>query len=293
MRFRKILCPIDFSAGSRNAMLTAVRIAKAHACELIVAHAWTLSSTAVAGEILYPAELVKQIVDDNDRRLESAAEEARALGAPRVTAKMIDGEPWAMLVEYAEADPTIDLIVLGTHGRTAIARVFLGSVAEMVVRHAPCSVLVVPHECKPAPFERILCSTDFSDSSRLALSLALDLEPVASRAVTLLHVIEPPRVYAGEIGADVHTGLGASSQKLLAGWGREAIASHPATVASFVRIGRPGTQVLAMLGEDNAFDLIAVGSRGRTGFRRMLLGSVAERVVRQAGRPVLVARARR
>jgi nucleotide-binding universal stress UspA family protein len=293
MTLRKILCPIDFSAGSRKALVTAAGIAKTHACELVVAHAWSLGTTAVSGEFLYPVELVKGLLEDNERALAAAVEDARKLGAPRVTPKMIDGEPWMTLVQAADADPEIDLIVIGTHGRTGIARAFLGSVAEMVVRHAPCSVLAVPHEGEPARFARILCPVDFSDSSRLALDLALALDPVPDRSVTLLHVIEPPRIYSAERAVDVHPGLGGESYKVLEAWGAEATAKQPAKLSTVVRIGRPGTQVLAMLGEEKSFDLVALGSHGRTGFQRMLLGSVAERVVRHAARPVLVARARR
>ncbi|HET9990861.1 MAG TPA: universal stress protein, partial [Kofleriaceae bacterium] len=142
-------------------------------------------------------------------------------------------------------------------------------------------------------FARILCPVDFSDSSRLALELALELDPVPDRTVTLLHIIEPPRIYGGESRMNVHPGLGGESQKLLETWGAAATAKQPAKLATLVRIGRPSTQVLAVLGEDDAFDLVAVGSHGRTGLQRMVLGSVAERVVRHAGRPVLVARARR
>ncbi|MEP6860366.1 MAG: universal stress protein [Deltaproteobacteria bacterium] len=293
MSFRKILCPIDFSAGSRKAMVLAARLAKIHGSELVVAHSWFLPPGSVAGEFVYPVELVKGQVEDNDRALALAVEEVRSLGVPRVSSRMSDGEPWVKIVELAQADPEIDLIVIGTHGRTGIGRMFLGSVTEMVVRHAPCSVLAIPRDGECPPFERILCPVDFSESSRLALDLALELEPVPDRTVTLLHIIEPPRIYAGESGIDVHPGLGGGSQKLLETWGAAAIAKQPAKLTAFVRIGRPGTQVLAVLGEEKAFDLVAVGSHGRTGLQRMFLGSVAERVVRHAARPVLVARSRR
>ena len=62
------------------------------------------------------------------------------------------GFPWSVIVDAAVQDPAIDLVVIGTHGRTGIKRVFLGSVAEQVTRHAPCSVLVVrppADEAKP------------------------------------------------------------------------------------------------------------------------------------------------
>ncbi|MEO5878253.1 MAG: universal stress protein, partial [Streptosporangiaceae bacterium] len=68
-----------------------------------------------------------------------------------------------------------DLVVVGTHGRTGMARVLLGSVAEQVVRHAPCSILAVRPDADVKPFVHALCPIDFSDSSRHAMELAGEL----------------------------------------------------------------------------------------------------------------------
>jgi nucleotide-binding universal stress UspA family protein len=242
---------------------------------------------------MYPVEVIRGLVDDAEAGMTAAVAEAKKLGASRVSSRIIDGQPWAKVVECAELDPAIDLVVIGTHGRTGLSRVFLGSVAEMVVRHAPCSVLAIPKGGGTAPFARVLCAIDFSPSSRQALELAVGLARAPKASATLLHVIEPPRLYAEEpVALEVDPGLGARSQQLLEQWGADLAKKYPVAVASRVRLGRAGTQILAMVGEENAFDLIALGSHGRTGISRMLMGSVAERVVRHAGRPVLVARAR-
>ncbi len=296
MSLRKIMCPIDFSRGARDAMAVAVRLAKEHDAELVLVHAWYLAPTALAGEFMYPVEIIRGLVEDSEAGLEKAVGEARAQGAPKVSSKIVDGQPWAKIVECAELDAEIDLIVIGTRGRTGLARVFLGSVAEMVVRHSPCSVLAVPDDAGTRPFSRVLCPIDFSPSSRQALELALDLSPAAKLAITLLHVIEPPRLYAEDpTSMEIVPGLGARSQQLLEQWGREVAAERSlaaGSVTARVRLGRAGTQILAMIGEEGAFDLVALGSHGRTGLSRMLLGSVAERVVREAGLRVLVARTR-
>lgn len=69
--------------------------------------------------------------------------EAQQLGARHVSAVVVTGTPWNEIVEHAKHNAAIDLIAMGTHGRTGIKHVLLGSVAEKVVRHAPCPVLVV------------------------------------------------------------------------------------------------------------------------------------------------------
>jgi nucleotide-binding universal stress UspA family protein len=67
--------------------------------------------------------------------------EAEQLGARRVSTVLATGAPWHEIVEIARRDPAIDLIVMGTHGYTGLKHVLMGSVAEKVVRHAPCPVL--------------------------------------------------------------------------------------------------------------------------------------------------------
>ncbi len=92
----------------------------------------------------YPfEELAPAIVEGATAALEEWRHEAEGTGAKLVSTHVATGIPWHEIVEYLRADPTFDLAILGTHGRTGIKHILLGSVAERVVRHAPCAVLVV------------------------------------------------------------------------------------------------------------------------------------------------------
>jgi len=279
MLVRKILCAIDFSTGSDEALKVAARIAVEHASDLVLAHVWYVPPVVFAGELAYPSELVQGLSDDAERGMAKAVDQARALGVPTVSSLVLDGPPWERIVEAAEAATDVDLIVVGTRKRSGLARVFLGSVAEMVVRHAPCSVLAVPSGGNKA-FQHTLVPIDFSPSSQFALELAADFGRSANGRMTLVHVIEAPVV-----------GLATRSRELLDEWLAKVTTPHPDTTAS-VRVGNPTEELRGLLVESSRFDLVALGSHGRTGIRRMLLGSIAETVVRHAQCAVLVARHR-
>jgi nucleotide-binding universal stress UspA family protein len=290
MSFRKILCPIDFSPTSDEALQVAARLATEQNAELVIAHAWYLPPAAFAGEYTYPAGMIRDILIDTEKNLAAAVTTARSLGASRVSSLVLEGQPWMTLVLQIENTKDIDLVVIGTHGRSGLSRFFLGSVAEMVVRHAPCSVLAVPTN-GAKPFQRVLCPVDFSASSRRALDLAVDLARGPDSAITLLHVIEPPHVYSEEpLALQIDGGIVSRSQTLLDQWATDITASHRIKATAEIRIGRPGAEIRELIEQHGPFDLVAMGSHGRTGFRRFFLGSVAEKTLRHTHRAVLVAR---
>jgi universal stress protein A len=142
MRFKNILCPVDFSASSRQALDAAVDLAVANAAPLTLLHAFQppLSdgpSAQISGDV------IQAMVDDDDKLLAGWTAIATTAGVKSVQAKTVTGVAWNEIVGLLEADPTFDLVVMGTHGRTGLAHVLLGSVAERVVRHARCAVLIV------------------------------------------------------------------------------------------------------------------------------------------------------
>ncbi len=143
MGFRKIMCPIDFSPSSRDALQKAAELARESHAPLVLAHVWEPGTWATGGEFALAPGVIQDMVDAEEAELAKWRAEAKELGAKEIAAKFLTGAAWDQIVRAAEADPEIDLIVMGTHGRTGVKHVLLGSVAEKVVRHAPCPVLVV------------------------------------------------------------------------------------------------------------------------------------------------------
>lgn len=291
MSFHKIIVATDFSPGSERALATAAGLAASDGAELVVAHVLEVPSV-FGGELPAPVEVVEELEEDAVRGLDQAVRDASATGAARVSSQLLHGEPEGVLLRLAEP-PDVDLVVVGTHGRTGLSRVLLGSIAEKVVRHAPCSVLVVRPGNEPVRFTHVLCPIDGEDSSRSALLRAAELATTHDAKLTLLNVIELAVAYSGRRAVQYLHLLDRASRELLGKEKESLKLSRPRlTIDTRVAIGSAGGQILASLDDDPSIDLVVVGSHGRTGIKRVVLGSVAEKVVRHARCPVLVARQR-
>ncbi len=143
MTFKRILCAVDFSEDSKQAMHAAAELARQSQALLVLVHVWQPPLWLTTSEYQLPGELVQQTVDLAESTLENWKQEARKLGAPEIVTRFLTGTPWDQICSLAAHEPHADLIVMGTHGRTGIRRALIGSVAEKVVRHAPCAVMVL------------------------------------------------------------------------------------------------------------------------------------------------------
>ena len=141
--FHKIMCPVDFSPGSRLALVAAAELARDANASLVLAHVWEPSQWAVGSELTLSPDAIQSMVDFEEAELAKWKTHARELGVKEIATRFLTGAAWDQIVSAARDDRAIDLIVMGTHGRTGLKHVLLGSVAEKTVRHAPCPVLVV------------------------------------------------------------------------------------------------------------------------------------------------------
>lgn len=148
MAFHRIMCPVDFSAGSGEALRVAAELARERDAALVLVHVWAPAQVTIGDGYLAPS-VVQDMLDAETAQLAKSKAQAQQLGVKEVATRFLSGVPWDEIVNAARSDSAIDLIVIGTHGRTGLAHVLLGSVAEKVVRHAPCPVLVVRRQEKP------------------------------------------------------------------------------------------------------------------------------------------------
>jgi nucleotide-binding universal stress UspA family protein len=148
--FKKILVPVDFSACSGEAVHAAAELAQRYDAELAIVHVFEpiMYTTPDGNPFLVPGQ-VEGLLADYAKALERAKGEAQAAGAKRVRAEELQGFAAPEIVAYATRGGC-DLIVIGTHGRTGFKHALLGSVAEKVVRTAPCPVLTIRSSQQPA-----------------------------------------------------------------------------------------------------------------------------------------------
>ena len=149
MRFQKILCAVDFSDPAKLALQAAADLAKQFDASLTIFHVFQIPVYPLPEGVLAPTQQeVQALFEQIDEALAGWRKEALERGAPRVEILSRDGVAWREICARAGEEKS-DLIVVGTHGRTGIRHALLGSVAERVVRHAPCPVLAVRPPFEP------------------------------------------------------------------------------------------------------------------------------------------------
>ncbi|MBI4887976.1 MAG: universal stress protein [Acidobacteria bacterium] len=284
-----IVVPTDFSPPSLAALAFARALAPALGAPLHLLHLVATSSRRP------PRGDVRPIAAAARRRLQDA------LGGegctPHALPVVAHGDETAeAITEYARSSGA-GLIVMRTHGRSGVAPLLMGSVAEKVVRTAGCPVLTI-HRTAPAPavrFRRILVATDFSAPSDAALDCARALAAPLGAPLHLLHVLEDTRVGDG-MGPDVFVAESPEGRSARLREARVQLA-HRVTDDDRARLRTTAEVIygasarsIADYAADNEFDLIVMGTHGRTGLAHLLVGSVTEQVIRTAACPVLATR---
>ena len=295
---RKILVGTDFSAEAEAALVQAIAIATRVDAEIVIAHAAALSDVKhLPGSSEEIVDRIDQLAasqrKDVQRELDALAKRCADAGISATT-RMLSDLPDPALPEAAE-ELEADLVVVGTHGHTGVRRFLLGSVAERVVRHTQTDVLVARKAPEtPELFSRILVPTDFSVLANRAIDVALALAAPGAR-IELLHSWALPATASsalggadeviGELRKDVADHASTQGQALIERY------QHANLRLTFMqREDSPVHGVRKHL-EDGTYDLVVMGSHGRRGLRRWILGSVAEATVRHAPCSVYVVHA--
>lgn len=291
-RIRRIVAATDFSEAAALGVAWAVSIARAHNAGLTLVHAVEPPLPAAELATPPPPQVMAEILAAAREGL--AAEAARLTGVT-VETEVVEGLAGSAVARLAE-ELEADLLVTGTRGKTGLAHLFLGSTAERIVQRAACPVLAV-HPGDPAP-ERppgtIVVPTDFSEDAELAFAAADRILRCfdGDATVILLHVYDLHVEYGAygtaaayfEYSDELATALSARLEELAASWRRPGLTIQ-------IRLAQGlASQTIVQEAQALGADLIAMGTHGRSGFARLLLGSTAERVVQRAHCPVLTVR---
>jgi len=288
----RILVPTDFSDHSALALRHARELARLFGAELRLLSAAFLSPVWIAeGAAPIPDEYRKAVVAQVEADLERLAHALRGEGL-RVSCA-VSGDHPASAIRRAAQDWPADLIAMGTHGRSGITHALLGSIAERTVRQAPAPVLTVRSEAgEPRPLRNVLVATDFSADAQRALEWSIGLARRAGARISLVHAVAGA-IVLGQEELEFESVRAAQWAAAEAARGRlERLRAELGGLAGEIAVeeGRTDTGIVAAAQRLHA-DLIALGTRGRSGLAHVLLGSTAERVLRHASAPVVIVKA--
>jgi nucleotide-binding universal stress UspA family protein len=292
LTIHKILFPTDFSNASTAALGHAVMLAENFSAELTLLHVAIdegHSRQAHFPELEKAGSELQQLAEEQIAEL-TGTREASRLTVRRVVRQ--NPEPVQEIAKYA-ADEKFDLMVMGTHGRTGVAHLLMGSIAESLVRSAPCPVLTVrEHMAKDevSPYLKILVPVDFSQHAEKALKYGIALAENFEASLHVLHVmdqpVQPTHYQLGDnlltmLQPDLESRTREVLQQLL-----ERLAPKELEYSTDYVFGRAYAEIVSYAKQIDA-DLIVLGTHGLSGLQQFFLGSTAAKVVRHAPCPVL------
>jgi nucleotide-binding universal stress UspA family protein len=300
---RTILVPLDGSALAERALPIACDIARraGGAVQVVRAHVPIAVVGATAEGAIFSQDMLAADDALRQRAQKYADEVATKYAAEwglRVTPVCEDGSPAGLITDIADRTDA-DLVVMTTHGAGGFTPDWLGSVADSVIRHSHRPVLALPendaHLGESFTPRRILITLDGSDRANAILPVARDLAVAFGASVDLVRVVAPyvPGDVVATLAADRPDPFGIDAEtvhakKALSDAGAE-LEKAGLKVTHTVRVDLSPTRCLLEHVKETAPDCLAIATQGR-GMSRIFLGSVADKLIRSAGRPVLVLR---
>lgn len=282
-----IVVPVDFSHAARNAVRFAGELALKFGATLTAAHivpSFAAFNYAFPGDV---QEFEKKAFDEARTRLpEEIPQALREQLRTRTVVKAGDVRDELLGIV---GDEKADLVVMGTHGRRGVERLFLGSTTENMLRRIPVPVLTVSERGSAKrtespfdpPFQRILYASDLSEASVAGLRFCGEFARSLGAHLSLLHVMEMRDTTAFGQTEDVRAQLAERLKSTITSSGCAGM-----DIASAVVEGIPHTEILKHAEQVQA-DMIALNLQSKSVLERALLGSTAERVIRSASVPVL------
>jgi nucleotide-binding universal stress UspA family protein len=276
--YKKLLVAVDGSEISLHAFKEALRISKEDVMVLSAAPPYSGDLRVMGASDL--GELLRQPCDVALGKARELAEAERA----HIRPVCVMGEPYEAIVETAE-DEGRDLIVMGVRGASLAQRLLVGSTTARVIGYSSQDVLVVPEKAAVG-WDRILVATDGSEYSRKAVEKALALLQESRGLLTVVSVLEiSPHIYA--VAPQVAEEKIKLPEKYVEEV-KELAAARGILAEGVIKESECANEVITDVARKQGIGLIVLGSHGRTGLKRLLMGSVTESVIAHAPCPVLV-----
>ena len=285
--FDDLLFPTDGSDAAAAAFEHVLGIAAEHGSTV---HVLNVADTNRDSVTRLQGDVVDVLETEGERVAREVADRADERGVDTVV-EVVQGSPYRAIVDYADSRD-VDLVVMPTHGRGGLERLLLGSTTERVVRRSDVPVLTLRSDggAPEYPDRNVLVPTDGSDCAGEALEMGVDVANATGAALHVLSVVD-----TASLGVDVRTDIQTGEfEESAAAVVEEATALAAEAgvdpVSGAVESGSSVHRMIRSYVEEHDVDLVVLGTHGRTGLDRYVLGSVAEKLVRTSPVPVLTVR---
>lgn len=279
-RYRKILVAIDGSLTSLHALEESFKLARNEGSwitvvSVIPAYTGDLDLVAV-GNVM---AAMRRPCDEALSKAQELADKHKAL----IKTVCEEGEPYERIIDLAQAE-NCDLIVMGRRGLRRFERVLVGSVTARVIGYSPIDVLVVPRDTNVG-FKKVFVATDGSRYSEAAEKKAIDFAKSYGGEITVVSVVDVPPEFYAESPKTVED-LITKAKGYVEDVKRQA-ELEGVRAETIVREGE-AYRIITDMAKESGAGIIVMGSHGRTGLKRLLMGSVTEKVIGHTPCPVLV-----
>lgn len=292
MKIEQILVPTDFSENAQHAVDYAIELGKRCSAKLHLLHTPVIPTYLLMDLSYSPGpEAVTRILNDSQETLDKQAQRIADAGVEHFTA-IREGTVHEVIRDYAK-EHGVDLVVVGTHGRTGVSKLMYGSVTERVIKTVHTPILVVPPQGGQTP-SSIVVSYDFSGPSKRAAEVGSALHAVFGGPLHLVHSYldvwgeyTDRGAVVGEAAEKRREALRLGLQEMLESDAKQVFTEGPGPLETHLVTGDPADSIL-QVAKDVGGTLICAGTTGKTGIERLLIGSVARRLLQDSPVPLLL-----
>ncbi len=292
MQIKQILVPTDFSENAQHAVSYATELAKRCSAKIHLLHTPVIPTYLLMDLSYSPGpEAVTRILNDSQDALDEQAKGLAATGVEYFTV-IREGTVHEVIRDYAK-EHDVDLVVVGTHGRTGVSKLMYGSVTERVIKTVHTPIVIIPPEGGTMP-SSIVIAYDFSAPAKRAAKVALAIHGVFDGPLHIVHSYldvwgeyTDRGAVVGEAAEKRRQALHLGLEEMLETESKELFSSAASSVQTHLVTGDPAEGLLRVAHDVDA-TLICAGTTGKSGIERLLIGSVARRLLHDAKVPLLL-----